>query len=134
MDELAGIRERSAGSNVYDLMWYRHDTAYLIAALDIAEQQVQEERHKSLGMANEINLAVESYKEMEQNAAETKTQLDECKGLLKAVVEEVEWVYQDGIHVCPWCNYTAAAHSISPGCSHKSAEQWLEFHRILGIE
>ena len=102
----------------------------LLENLEAAEQQVQEERHKSLGMANEINLAVKSYKEMEKRAAEAEGQLAECKDKLLAVVATDEWHMVGGNYgdeECPFCNANRAyGDEHNSDCSRQAAAKWLE--------
>jgi len=96
----------------------------ILAKLHAAEQQVQEERHKSLGMANEINLAVKSYKEMEKRAAESE-------GHISALLEEMGNIStdEDGYQLCPWCTGRLnQKRTHQKNCPHQAVVKWLEEH------
>ena len=100
------------------------DVRRLLENLEAAEQKVQEERQKSLGMANEINLAVKSYKEMEKRAAESE-------GHISALLEEMGNIStdEDGYQLCPWCTGRLnQKRTHQKNCPHQAAGGWLETH------
>jgi len=111
-EEIDEIRERATRGNVYDTLWYRHDTAYLLKALDAAEQRVKE-----LDLANYDVTQNNRGLWDELTAAEQRAALGE--GLLRIIAS-----YDYSLD-CPYCTIrNDAIHE--PGCEYQAIVKYLE--------